>query len=112
MHPFHIAISTALLLSAAGLFVGLEFKQPEMVSVGVMAGWLFSGVAVSIMLALVIVLVIRAVHGNARTLFNKSWLGVLNGIAAVLVFWWLVMPHTPSNLSLQDGPSASGRPLS
>ena len=112
MHPFHIAISAALLLSATGLFLGLEFKQPEIVSVGVMAGCLFSLAAVFVMVGLVIVFAIRAGKGNARTLFNKSWLGVLNGVAAVLVFWLLVMPHTPSNLSLQDGPSASGRPLS
>ena len=112
MHPFHIAISVALIFSAIGLFVGLEFKQPAIVSVAIMASWLFSVAAIVVMLNLFIVFVIRTVNGNARTLFNRSWLGVLNGIAAVLVFWWLVMPHTPSNLSLQDGPSASGRPLS
>jgi hypothetical protein len=111
MHPFHIAISAALLVSAIGLFVGLEFNQPGIVSAGVMAGWLFSVAAVFVMFVLVIVFIIRAANGNARTLFNKSWLGVLNGIAAVRVFWWLVMPHTPSNLSLRDGPSASGRLL-
>jgi hypothetical protein len=110
MHPFHIAISAALLLSAIGLLLGLELKQPELVSLAVMAGWLFSVVALFAMFVLVTILAIRAVNGNARALFNKSWLGILNGIGAALVFWWLVMPPTPSNSSLQGTRDEAARP--
>lgn len=91
MHRAHVTISVLLVLSAAALFAGVHYRQPDMVVLGTMAGWLFSVVAVMVAFVLTVLTVVRAFSGKAMALLSQSWLGVLNGIAAVLVFWLMVI---------------------
>lgn len=94
MHPGHITISALMLLSAAGLLAGLHYQQPGLVALGTMAGWLFSVVAIVVGFVVIVLIAVRAYSGKAMPLLRQSWLGVLNGFAAILVFWLAVSGAT------------------
>jgi len=79
-----------MLLSAVGLLAGLHYQQPGLVALGTMAGWLFSVVAIVVAFVVTVLLVVRSYSGKAMTLLRQSWLGVLNGVAAILVSWLIV----------------------
>lgn len=90
MHRIHILISLFLVLSAVTLFAGLQINNPDMVTMGVMAGWFFSVIATIMGFIIVVLFIIRMFSGKAVSLLRHSWLGIVNGMASVLVSWLII----------------------
>ena len=90
MHPAHATITGLLILSALTLFAGLRLEVPGLVALGVMSGWLFSVVAIVGAIVVALVLAVRAVTGRPQSALLTSWLGLFNGVAALIAVILLV----------------------
>ena len=91
MHVRDIAVATALVLSFVGLIGGLLLHQGGLVAVSAIVGTVATSCAVAITLVLAIVLLYRSLSGTARPLFERSWLGLVNGAvsgSALALFVW------------------------
>jgi hypothetical protein len=86
MRVLNIAVATALVLAGAGLLAGLLCHQPGLAAGSVVVGTMAVTCAVPIALVLVIVLLFRALSGTARPLFDRSWLGLVNGAVPATIW--------------------------
>jgi len=86
MAKLHIFVAAALILCAAIGLVGFKLKYPAFIALFSVAGWLVSAVAITVAAFLVVLLAIRSFTGTAGVLLRRSWLGLVNG-AAALGFW-------------------------
>jgi len=88
---YHFVVTAALALCAAAFTIGFVWKQPGLLGVSALLGWVVSIVALAIALVLVIVLAYRTVSGTARPLLKRSWLGLVNGAVGAAVFIYSVI---------------------
>jgi hypothetical protein len=86
MAKFHLVVAAALILCAGIGIIGFEMGQPALTALFSVAGWLVSIVAIAVAAFLVVLIVIRSFTGTAGALLRRSWLGLVNG-AAALGFW-------------------------
>ena len=89
MHPAHVTLTALLLLSALGLVGGLRYEAPGVLAMSVVSGWFLSFVAIIIGLVVLGVTGMEAFRGKGYPTLRKSWLGVLNGVAAAFGPWIL-----------------------
>jgi hypothetical protein len=87
---YHFVVTAALALCGAGLLTGIFGSQPGLLALSVMLGWALTALAVGIALVLIIVLVYRSLSGSAGPLLTRSWLGLVNGALAGVVWFYLV----------------------
>ena len=85
MHPAHITLSILLLLSALGVLLGANLNQPDLFGYSIVAGWFLTLLAVVGTAAVVIYLAVQSYRGEGKAAIRASWLGLANGIAAVIV---------------------------
>ena len=86
MAKLHFVVAGALILCAGIGIIGFEMGQPAFTALFSVAGWLVSVVAVAVAAFLVVLIVIRSFTGTAGALLRRSWLGLVNGVAAI-GFW-------------------------
>jgi len=89
MPRLNIAVTVALLLCGAGAVAGIAWGLPVVRAVSESLLTLIAPFAGALALALVIILLRRALSGTARPLLRVSWLwlGLVNGGAAAAIFW-------------------------
>jgi hypothetical protein len=85
----HLTLSVLLLFSGVSLLAGLQYQQPGLVGIAVVSGWFLCIVAIVAAFAVVGYLIVEAFRGRGRSALRISWLGIANGVGAVLAFWWI-----------------------
>ena len=85
----HLTLSVLLTLSGVCLFAGLRYQQPGLVGVAVVSGWFLCLVAIVTAFAVVGYLIVEAFRGRGKSALRISWLGIANGVGAVLAFLWI-----------------------
>jgi len=83
----HLSLSVLLVLSGVALLAGLRFQKPGLVGLAVIAGWFFCIVAIISAFAVAGYLVVEAFRGRGKHAFQVSWVGIANGVGAILAFW-------------------------
>jgi hypothetical protein len=86
MRRLNIAITTVLVLCGIGLLSGLALHQPALLAASVVIGTVAMTCAAVIALVLLAVLLSRSFSGTARPFLERSWLGLVNGAAAVAIW--------------------------
>jgi len=104
MAPFHLAVTLALAACGVGALVGSIQQNGSLLWLSYFTGYWVTLAAMAIGFVLVIVLTYRAFLSNARSMFSRSWLGVANGIVA-LIFWGWFTYDMSANQSLQTDQS-------
>ena len=101
MAPFHVVVTLAMAACGIGALFGEIRGNGNLLWLSFFTGYWVTLAAIVTGFVLVIVLIYRAFRRNARPLFLRSWLGVANGVVA-LVFWvWFMFDNMPANHSLQ-----------
>lgn len=90
MHRFHFIVSVVNIVAGFSLALLLrvrpEGEHPTWAAVTVVGGYSANVLAVLVAVVVGILLVVRAVKGEARPFLNKHWLGLFNGLF-VIAFW-------------------------
>jgi hypothetical protein len=88
----HRYIFAALMLSCGVLWLGLSRHLPGMVGIAVISGWIAVVAAIVAFAVTVILLLIRALTGQARPLLRRSGLALVNFLGALIAVWLLFQP--------------------
>jgi hypothetical protein len=93
MSRFHIAITVALAITGAGAAVGYFIERwSELLWPSFYLGYWVTLLAIIVACLLGILLAIRSFTGTAASLWQRQWLGVVNGILSVGSWVALMVP--------------------